>query len=172
MKLYYIFYLLMLIVFLILNCGQQKAPVVTLKSYSCDNLEGIISLTEVSLDSDMFSEGTSSIKLTATEPRVVNLFETGDLDVENARLIYQAKMRTQGVVGEAFLEMWCHFPGQGEFFSRGLQTQLSGDNNWVSQETPFFLKAGENPDNVKINVVIKGSGTVWIDDIKLLKAPR
>jgi hypothetical protein len=81
-------------------------------------------------------------------------------------------LRTEGVVGEVFLEMWCHFPGQGEFFSRGLQTQLSGDNSWVSQETPFFLNEGENPDNVKINVVIKGSGTVWIDDIKLLKAPR
>jgi len=172
MKIYYILYLLLPILFMILNCSREKEPAVTLKTYTCDNLEGLISLTDVSIDSSIFSEGSASIKLTATEPRVINLFETGDLEVENARLIYQAKMRTAGVVGEAFLEMWCHFPGQGEFFSRGLQTQLSGDNNWVSQETPFFLKAGENPDNVKINVVIKGSGTVWIDDIKLLKAPR
>lgn len=172
MKIYHILYLLLPVLFLILNCGQEKEPAVTLKTYICDNLEGVISLTDVSIDSSIFSEGSASIKLTATEPRVINLFETGDLDVENARLIYQAKMRTEGLVGEAFLEMWCHFPGQGEFFSRGLQTQLSGNNNWVSQETQFFLKKGENPDNVKLNVVIKGSGTVWIDDIKLLKAPR
>jgi hypothetical protein len=38
-------------------------------------------------------------------------------------------------------------------------------------ETPFFLKRGEKPDNVKLNVVINGTGTVWIDDVKLLKGP-
>lgn len=172
MKIYHILYLLLPVLFLILNCGQEKEPAVTLKTYTCDNLEGVVTLSDISVDSSISVEGSGSLKIIASEPRVVNLFETGDLDVENARLIYQAKMRTEKVAGEAFLEMWCHFPGQGEFFSRGLQTQLSGDNNWVSQETPFFLKKGENPDNVKINVVIKGSGTIWIDDIILLKAPR
>jgi hypothetical protein len=39
------------------------------------------------------------------------------------------------------------------------------------QETPFFLKKGENPDNVKINLVVNGKGSVWIDDIRLVKAP-
>jgi len=67
--------------------------------------------------------------------------------------------------------MWCHFPGKGEFFSRALQSPLSGSNEWTSQETPFFLKKGENPDNIKINVVVNGKGTVWIDDIHLVKAP-
>ncbi len=137
-----------------------------------DNLEGIISLNNVSIDSVEYQEGSGSLKIVASEPQVVSLFETGDIDAENARLIYQAKLRTRDVQGTVFLEMWCHFPGQGDFFSRGLQTQLSGDNEWNSQETLFFLKKGENPDNVKLNVVIKGSGMVWIDDIRLLKAPR
>jgi hypothetical protein len=43
--------------------------------------------------------------------------------------------------------------------------------DWVTQETPFFLKPGENPDNVKLNLVIEGKGTVWIDDISLVKGP-
>jgi len=38
-------------------------------------------------------------------------------------------------------------------------------------ETPFFFKKGENPDNIKLNLIIKGKGTVWIDDIRLLKGP-
>jgi len=66
--------------------------------------------------------------------------------------------------------MWCHFPGKGEFFSRALQFPLSGSNEWTSQETPFFLKKNENPDNVKIDLVVNGKGTVWIDDIRLIKA--
>ncbi len=64
-----------------------------------------------------------------------------------------------------------HFPGKGEFFSRGLQNPISGTTGWVTEETPFFLKKGENPDNVKLNLVINGTGTVWIQDIKLIKAP-
>jgi len=107
----------------------------------------------------------------AKEPTVVRLFELGDIDVENARLIYQAKVRTEGVEGQVFLEMWCHFPGKGEFFSRGLQTPLTGTTNWTTEETPFFLKKGENPDNVKLNLVINGKGTAWIDDIRVLKGP-
>jgi hypothetical protein len=39
------------------------------------------------------------------------------------------------------------------------------------EETPFFLKKGENPDNVKLNLVINGKGTAWIDDIRVLKGP-
>ena len=105
------------------------------------------------------------------EPTVIRLFETGDIDIEDARLIYQAKVRTEGVQGQVFLEMWCHFPGKGEFFSRGLQSPVSGTTEWTSVETPFFLQKGENPDNVKLNLVIDGTGTVWIDDIRLIKGP-
>lgn len=155
-----------------LNCSTKPSELEIVKLYPVDNLDGIISLSKVSIDSVERQEGYGSLKIVTSEPQVVNLFESGDIEVENARLIYQAKLRTRGVQGVVFLEMWCHFPGQGEFFSRGLQTQLSGDNEWNSQETLFFLRKGENPDNVKLNVVINGSGMVWIDDIRLLKAPR
>lgn len=67
--------------------------------------------------------------------------------------------------------MWCQFSGKGEYFSRALHAPLSGSNEWTTQETPFFLKKGENPSNVKLNVVINGSGTVWVDDIRLIKGP-
>jgi hypothetical protein len=95
-----------------------------------------------------------------------------DIDIENARLIYQARLRTENVKGQVYLEMWCHFPGIGEFFSRGLQTPLTGTTDWITEETQFFLKKGEKPDYVKLNLVIKGKGTAWwIDDIRLLKGP-
>ena len=48
---------------------------------------------------------------------------------------------------------------------------LSGTTDWTTRETPFFLQKGENPDNVRMNLVINGKGTVWIDDIRLLMAP-
>ncbi len=87
------------------------------------------------------------------------------------RLIYRARMRSEGLRGKAYLEMWCVFPGQGEFFSRALQSPLSGTNDWTSQETPFFLKKGQDPSRVKLNLVIEGEGTVWLDQVVLAKAP-
>ena len=156
-------------------CSKQSQEVLVLKGYPLDIPEGIISQSDdhvnLEIDPHVTTDGNGSLKIVATEPTVVQLFEVGDLDVENARLIYQAKLRTEGLEGQVYLEMWCHFPEKGDFFSRGLQTPLMGTVDWTTAETPFFLKKGQNPDNVKLNLVIDGTGTAWIDDIRLLKAP-
>ena len=148
---------------------QEQAT--ELKHYPLDSLEGILTQSGVELDQKISSDGKGSLKISAEEPTVVHLFETGDLEVEEARLLYQAKLRTENMEGQVFLEMWCHFPGKGEFFSRGPQNTLSGTTGWTTVETVFFLKKGENPDNVKLNLVIDGKGTIWIDDIHLLEGP-
>jgi hypothetical protein len=66
--------------------------------------------------------------------------------------------------------MWCRFPGRGEFFSRALHAPISGTVEWTTQETPFLLEPGQNPDNIKLNIVLDGTGTVWIDDVVLARA--
>lgn len=159
----------LVLIVVLAGCSKPSQEVVELKRFPIDSLEGIITQSGVQFDKEVSSDGNGSLKITAAEPTVVRLFELGDIDVENARLIYQAKVRTEGVEGQVYLEMWCHFPGKGEYFSRGLQTPLTGTTNWTTEETPFFLKKGENPDNVKLNLVINGKGTAWIDDIRVLK---
>ena len=160
----------LVIAFLFVGCGKKESKEITeLKHFPIDNTERIITQSGVEIDKQISADGNGSLRITAAESTVVRLFETGDIDVENARLIYQAKVRTEGVEGQVFLEMWCHFPGKGEFFSRGLQTPLTGTIDWTTEEIFFLLRKGENPDNVKINLVIDGKGTVWIDDIRLLK---
>ena len=154
-------------------CESSTAPdeVVEVKCFPADNMDDVISKTGVLVDKGITSDGSGSLKMTVEEPTTIKLYETGDVDIENARLIYQAKVRTEDVEGQVFIEMWCNFPGHGEFFSRALQSPLSGSNDWSSMGTPFLLKEGQNPDNIKINIVINGKGTAWIDDICLLKAP-
>jgi len=157
------------VIFSLWACAKPSQQAVEIKHYPIDALDGIITQSGVQIDNVISKDGKGSLKIAAVEPTVIRLFETGDIDIENARLIYQAKIRTEGVQGQVFLEMWCHFPGKGEFFSRGLQGPVSGTTEWTSVETPFFLQKGENPDNVKLNLVINGTGTVWIDDIHLIK---
>jgi hypothetical protein len=41
----------------------------------------------------------------------------------------------------------------------------------VSCEIPFYLKKGQRPDLIKLNLAIEGSGKVWIRDVELLKTP-
>lgn len=154
------------------SCTAPAPPPATdVARYQLDNLNGVITRSGVAIDAATSSDGHGSLKVTATGPTTVRLFETGDLDIENARLTYQARLRSQDLRGSAYLEMWCRFPGQGEFFSRGLDSALSGTNDWTSQQTPFFLQPGQNPDLVKLNLVVNGTGTVWIDDIRLIKGP-
>lgn len=142
-----------------------------LKRFPIDNLEGIITTSGVEFDKEVSSDGNGSLKITATRPTVVKLYEVRGLDIENAKLIYQAKVRTQDVQGKAYLEMRIHFPRRGEFFSRGLQRPVTGTSDWRTIETPFSLKEGQNPDYVKLNLSITGKGTAWVDDIRLLKRP-
>jgi hypothetical protein len=156
---------------LVMSCSKTSRKELVLKKYPCDSLDGLVRLSGIEVDARVKSEGQGSLKIRLTEPSVIRLFETGDLEIDEAALIYQAKLRTEGVQGSVYLEMWCHFEGKGEFFSSGLDSPLSGTNNWTSVEIPFFLKAGENPDNVKLNVVGEGAGTVWVDGIRLLKRP-
>lgn len=151
--------------------GEEREPVAEVLRYPLNDLEGVITHSGVELDQAVSSDGEGSLRITADKPGTILLFETGDIDIEDARLIYEAKLRTEDVEGKVYLEMWCHFPGLGEAFSRGLHAPLSGTNSWNTRETPFFLQEGQNPDNVKLNLVIEGVGTVWVDDIRLVKGP-
>ena len=148
-----------------------QIEVTEMRRFPLDNTEGLITQAGVQVDKQISSDGNGSLRIEATKPTTVRLFETGDIDIENARLIYQARVRTENVEGQVYLEMWCHFEGVGDFFSKGLAMPLTGITGWTTEETPFLLKKGQNPDNVKLNLVINGKGTVWIDDIRLLKGP-
>ena len=157
---------------LMVGCGRKTSEQITeLQHFPVDNMEGIIAQSGIEIDKQNSADGNASLRITATEPTVARLFEVGDVDVEDARLIYRARVRTEEVEGKVFLEMWCHFTGKGGFFSRGLQNPLTGTTGWTTEEIFFVLKKGENPDTVKLNLVIDGKGTAWIDDIHLLRGP-
>ena len=80
-------------------------------------------------------------------------------------------MKTEDVEGQVYLEMYCGFADKGEFFSRDFQTPRTATSDWLLEETPFYLQKGQNPDYIKLNLVVNGTGKIWIDDIKLVKLP-
>jgi len=153
------------------GCSRSDSRETVLKTYPLDDMAGLLSETGAEIDKQVSSQGTGSLKVTTQGPTTIRLFETGPLEVDNAVLVFKAKLRSQNLEGQAYLEMLCDLAGKGEFFSRGLDNTISGTTNWASAQTPFLLEKGQKPENIKLNLVIKGKGTVWIDDIKLVKLP-
>jgi hypothetical protein len=81
---------------------------VEIMRFALDNTEGLITQSGLAIDKAVSSDGNGSLRIDATGPTTVRLFETGDVDIEYARLIYQARIRTEDVRGQVYLEMWCH----------------------------------------------------------------
>ncbi|MBE9544684.1 MAG: hypothetical protein IMF02_09350 [Proteobacteria bacterium] len=141
--------------------------------YQLDSMEGVLTRDGVEFDDAVSADGNGSLKIVtgSADKAVIRLFETGPMGIENRTLVYSAQVKSDLEYGRAYLEMWCEFDGKGEFFSRGLAQPISGSTNWTTLQTPFRLETGQMPANVKLNMVIEGVGTVWVDDIKLLSNP-
>jgi len=147
----------------------SPAPAQELKRISLDDASAIG--LQVQTDSMVKAEGKASTRITTKWPTTVCLAEVTGPDIENAMLVYKAKVKSdlQGQ-GTAFLEMWAHVGG-GQFFSRGMNDVLQGKTDWKTIQTPFMFQKGQKPTKVTLNIVINGPGTVWVDDIVLSKEP-
>ena len=153
-------------------CRQKAAEPVVIGRFPANDLDGVVDASETSLDAQVSSDGKGAIRIEARQPKTVHLFEVRGFEAEDAKLLYRARLKARSLSGKAYLEMLCHFPDGREFFSRGLEDPLSGDAGWATQEIHFFLKKGERPDLVRLNIVIEGTGTVWADELQLAVAPR
>ena len=126
--------------------------------------------TIISSDQNVRFEGKGSIRVSTKWPTTICLGQISGLNLENAKLVYQAKVKSEGLQGTVFLELWCHVGG-GQYFSRGLNSTVSGTKNWQTISTAFILNKGQKAHTVTLNLVINGQGKVWIDDIQLAKNP-
>ena len=147
------------------------APAKEIIRFPVDDLTNVITRTQTEFDPAVSSDGKGSLRISADAPMIVQLYEVDNLNVHQAQLIYRARVRTENLDGQAYLEMWCHFTGKGQYFSRALHQPFTGTMEWSTTETPFILQKGQKPDWVSLNLVVNGTGTVWVDDIRLLKAP-
>lgn len=109
--------------------------------------------------------------VTAGVAQTVRLFEVKEPQVEQCVVVYRTEPKSARLEGPAYFEMWCHFPGRGEYFSKGLQQALKGTNDFALFEIPFHLKRGERPDVIKLNLALEGPGEVWIRDVLLSYTP-
>jgi hypothetical protein len=110
-----------------------------------------------------------------SEPLRVNILSLEKPGVTLANYALRGQVRTEGVEGQGFLEMWSHFPGDGQFFSRTLGSEgpmrhLEGSCDWRPFLLPFQNKPdGPPPERLVVNVVLPGKGKVWIGPLTLVQ---
>jgi hypothetical protein len=124
---------------------------------------------KIESDAAVKTEGKASIRITTAWPTTVCLGEVTGLNVEDAKLVFKAKVKSD-LQGGAFLEMWVHVGG-GQYFSRGMNDPINGKSDWKTIQTPFLFQKGQKPEKVTLNVVINGKGVIWVDDVVLAKEP-
>jgi hypothetical protein len=143
-----------------------------LAAYPLDDLTGLVdSDNELSVDQGIFVEGSGSLLIQAEQRRVVRLFEILDPNIDAAMLVYSAQLKSSGLVGRGYLEMWCRFPGDDEYFSRGLDSNVGRVRDWLESSTRFRLEKGQMPDRIRLNLVLEGGGMVWVDNVQLRAEP-
>jgi len=138
-----------------------------LKKLSLDDTSTVS--PKIEIDPTVRVEGKGSLKITTKWPTTVCLGEVSGPDVENAKLVYAARVKSE-LDGAAFLEMWAHF-GSQQYFSRGMNDPVEDTSDWKSIQTPFVFQKAQKPDKVTLNLIIDGIGTIWIDDIVLFREP-
>lgn len=128
----------------------------------------------VMLDTAGSVDGKGSLKVTYTgdTPVDVLFFHQEIQGVGEEVLWYEASIRGENVMKRAYLEMWANFSDGNSYFSRGLSQSLKGTKGWRACQTPFFLKKGQTPSSMDMGLRFEGPGTVWLDNVRLVAAPR
>ena len=154
------------------DVGPGRLPDMALYADGLDSPRSVAPQSGLRFAPEVSSDGRGSFRVDAVGERTV--VRLADVAVEAPRLprmAYRAKLRGENVTGRAYLEMWVRVKkggvDQGEFFSRALHSQLAGTSGWSTHEASFSLQPDEEPTRAKLNVVIEGAGTVWVDDVTL-----
>jgi len=115
------------------------------------------------------------LKLENAESREarLHLFTLEAPGVSRDTYAIRGQVRYEGVEGQAYLEMWSHFP-EGAFFSRtlvsGAMKSISGSSPWRLVIMPFFNKeGGPHPQKLVVNLVFPGRGTVDLGPLRLVQ---
>lgn len=150
----------------VLNCSNKQNAVLFRDSVNI-NTELRQRVSNIHFKPSESYDSDGSYMINTDSSSVIPLLTVSNIDIDNAVILYSAMVKTEKLRDRCYLEMWCFFPGGGRYFSRGLDNALTGNNDWTKMSTPFFLKEGENPDSIHLNIVTQGSGTVYIDNIIL-----
>lgn len=155
-------------------CGGSSEPETTAASGAIELAHFPLDAGEVprgdaaTFDASVSRDGRGSLRVEASRDGLLRLYDLDDVGFVQGQVVLTGFLRSRGLDGQAMLEMRCQ-PREGdEAFVRGARGAVAGDAGWTPQEIRFSDPTlCRDPASIRINLLIRGSGTVWIDDLRL-----
>lgn len=123
-------------------------------------------------DPGVSRDGGGSLRVDTQQGGRLRLYALDGLGEVPGRLVYTGFLKSRDLRGAAFFEMWCRPAAGDPAFVRGVNRRVEGTSDWKPTEIGFSRPdLCSNPVSVELNVVVDGSGTVWIDDLRLWSVP-
>ncbi|QIF00691.1 hypothetical protein [Roseimicrobium sp. ORNL1] len=153
----------------VLVLTSTSISAVELGSFPCNDLSQVKTL--VTVDKSVTADGNGSLKVAAAQNAVITIADQKNLRVEKGETLWCIlKVKCEGVSQRAFLEMWCEVAEGKRAFSKGLNQAMQGSAEWYEIRLPMMVNDDFTVNRALVNVVIEGSGTVWVDQITFQKA--
>ena len=160
-------------------CYEPTKPAERIWENAVTSLDGLHALTEgvMQLDTETSFDRNGSLRVETLGDSEFFLYAIeGDalagVNLENAQISYQARIRTEGLDGEAPIQLGVRIAGGDTYQAVPDMPPLEGSTDWVMQEANFFTGRGEKPDGIFVMLAVKGAGLVWVDHLKVLSTPR
>lgn len=146
------------------SCLSAQQANTLIADEKCEAIPLVSSILHIDLQHK--TEGSSSLRIDAKAPCRIPVAAFTGIDFDEFTLVTQADVKTDLESGSVVLETLVKAKGSF-YFSRALDKPLGGKSDWNKIQTFFHFKKGEKPEEIFINLIVEGCGSVWIDAIEL-----
>ena len=129
----------------------------------------------ISLSNTKGRSGVLRISQSAAGSGPVRLITLDGRPVTKSTYAVRGQVAYDTVVGEGYLELWSHFSGGEQYYTRSLAgggplQSLKGTSDWRRFVLPFTMShPGRTPERLDVNIVLPDGGTVYLDSLELVE---
>lgn len=161
------------LLFLIFNGCKKVEPLVFI--FNANSLNRVISRHNLIMDNEISYDGLGSIRVESEDSVTAYLFVLRDIPLKRANLKWEAYCKSEDLVGKAFMEIGVQIYSKygkkyDTFIHRGDEF-ISKTTNWEKLKIEFLNTENRTISTVQLNLIVKGRGKVWIDQVKFTAIP-
>jgi hypothetical protein len=127
------------------------------------------------MDNEFSYDGLGSIRVESEDSATAYLFILRDISHKRAKLKWEAYCKSKDLEGKAFMEIGVQIYSKSgkeydTYIYRGDEF-ISKTTDWKKLKVEFLCTEGRMISTVQLNLIVKGRGTVWIDQVKFTATP-
>lgn len=113
----------------------------------------------------------NELEVKSDEAAIKSLFDVELPNIQQCMISFRFLIHTVDLKAAVYQHMWCRIPEKGQFFSQGIDHKISGTNDWMPVEIPFYLEKGQIADLLHLSLAFEGAGIVQLKEIEVTSTP-